>query len=270
MRAKQKILFLIPIILIFSYFFIYPLIILIMSSLNFDKGLSVSNYVSILTKPYYFKALLNSVLLAVAVTFVSLVIAGILAFFMARTNFRGKALYLSVLTFPISFPGVVVGFMIIILFGATGILPDLTQRLFGVKLFNVAYTIVGVFLSYLYFQIPRTFMSLYGTILEYDISLEEAARTLGASEGQAIRHVILPSVLPVFVSAGALAFSTSMSAFGTAFTLANQFSILPILMYNEFTMTYNVGMASAISIVIGVISIVMNYVYKAFLEREEA
>lgn len=240
---------------------------LIITSFKKGGGISLENYLTLLTAPYYFKALLNSLWLSFSVTISALMISGVLAFFLARTHFPGKSLYFSLLTFPISFPGVVVGFMIIILFGSTGIIPMVTQKLFGVKLMSFAYTITGIFLSYLYFQIPRIVMTLYGAIVGCDATLEEAARTLGANNWQAIRYVVLPVVLPVFISAGALAFSTSMSAFGTAFTLANQFNILPILMYNEFSLSFNIEIASAIAVFIGIICILLNYGYRTFLER---
>jgi putative spermidine/putrescine transport system permease protein len=235
---------------------------------SFSKGnaLALDNYLLILRERYYLKALFNSIWLSLAVTVVSLVISGVLAFFLARTHFPGKSLYFSLITFPISFPGVVVGFMIIILFGTTGVIPMLTQKLFKIKVLSISYTIMGIFLSYLYFQIPRLLMTLYGTISEIDRFLEDAARTLGATPFQAIRYVILPNIMPIFISAGTLAFSTSMSAFGTAFTLANQFNILPIVMYSEFTLSFNVGVASAIAIIIGAICIVMNYAYQQIIK----
>lgn len=268
MAKKGQNLFVIPIVIVFGFFFVYPLIVLLITSLRNEGGLSFHNYTQIIMNPYYFRALMNSLYLALAVTLVALLLAGVLAFFLARNDFPGKALYFTLLTFPISFPGVVVGFMIIILFGATGIMPMLTEILTGKKSMVFAYTITGIFLAYLYFEIPRIVMTLYGAIKDFDQTLEEAARTMGATPWQAIRYVVLPTVFPIFISAGTLAFSTSMSAFGTAFTLANQFEILPILMYNEFTLNFNIEVASAVAIVIGMICVLMNMGYRLLLEKE--
>ncbi len=267
MIKRSTPIFMMPIMIIFSYFFLYPLVVLMISSLYDDHGFTTKHYSQMITNPYYVKGLINSIGLSVSVTLVALVVSGVLAFFLARHDFPGKALYFTLITFPISFPGVVVGFMIIILFGTTGLVPILTQKLTGQPSMVFAYTIFGIFLAYLYFSIPRTVMMLFGAIKEFDYTLEEAARTLGANSSQAVVHVILPAVLPIFASAGTLTFSTAMSAFGTAFTLTDQFNILPILMYNEFTLNFNIEVASAIAVVIGVICVVMNFGYQTFLKR---
>ncbi|MFM9280587.1 ABC transporter permease [Paenibacillus jiagnxiensis] len=267
--ARHRIYFLTPIVIIFSFFFLYPLVILVLASLRSEDGgaLTLNNYAQMLTDPYYFKALVNSLLLSLAATVSSLILAGVLAFFLARNDFRGKTLYFTLLTFPMSLPGVVVGFMIIILFGTTGVLPMLSKWLTGTPSMAFAYTIMGIFLAYLYFEIPRVILSLYGAIQHFDRTLEEAARTMGASPWQAVRYVVLPTVFPIFIASGALAFSTSMSAFGTAFTLANDFDILPILMYNEFTLSFKIEVASAIAVVIGIICVLMNVMNRIILER---
>ncbi|WCK54324.1 ABC transporter permease [Aneurinibacillus sp. Ricciae_BoGa-3] len=267
MLNKWNILWLLPIVIVFGFFFLYPLVMLIITSFHSGSHFTVQHYTDIVTNAYYAKALLNSLGLALIVTVVALLLSGVLAFFLARHDFPGKSIYFTLLTFPMSFPGVVVGFMIIILFGSTGIVPMLVQMLTGAKAMVFAYTILGIFLAYLYFEIPRIVMTLYGAIKEFDHSLEEAARTMGATPWQAICYVVVPTIFPIFVSAGALAFSTSMSAFGTAFTLADQFEILPIVMYNEFTLNFNIEVASAIAIVIGCICVLMNTAYRMMLER---
>ncbi len=267
MSKYKTLAFILPIIIVFSFFFLYPLVVLVVNSLHNDQGFTFVNYTQMITNAYYFKALLNSIILSILVTLATLVVSGVLAFFLARHNFPGKSLYFTLLTFPISFPGVVVGFMIIILFGSTGLIPMSIQKITGQSSMVLAYTIFGIFLAYLYFSIPRTIMMLFGAIKDFDYTLEEAARTIGATSGQAIRYVILPAVMPIFTSAGAIAFSTSMSAFGTAFTLSNQFDILPILMYTEFTLNFNIEVASAIAVVIGIIVVTINSGYQAVLKK---
>ena len=68
------------------------------------------------------------------------------------------------------------------------------------------------------------------------------------------RDVILPALGPAFVASGAIAFATAMGAFGTAFTLATNIDVLPMLIYTEFTLQANVAMAAALSFVLGAIT----------------
>jgi putative spermidine/putrescine transport system permease protein len=117
---KGKSIFWIPTAILFALFFIIPLVSLLIASFTGDQGFTIGNYVKIFTEKYYYSSMLNSLLLSVTVTITSTILAGLFGYFLAYNNFKGKALYLTLLTFPISLPGVVVGFMIIILFGKTG------------------------------------------------------------------------------------------------------------------------------------------------------
>jgi putative spermidine/putrescine transport system permease protein len=92
------------------------------------------------------------------------------------------------------------------------------------------------------------------TAEKIDPQLEEAARSLGASPWAVLRDVLIPALMPGLISAGALCFATAMGAFGTAFTLATDIDVLPIVIYTEFTLSANIAMASALSIVLGLIT----------------
>lgn len=268
MKKAANLVFILPVMVLFTLFFLLPIVMLGIKSFIGDSGFTLANYTSIITNARYATALWNSLWLSVVVTAVTLVIAGVIAFFLARTDFKGKNLYMTLITFPVSLPGVVVGFMIIILFGTTGVMPMLTRFLTGTASGSFAYTIWGIFFAYLYFSIPKAVLTLYGSVVEFDVRLEEAARTVGANEQQALFKVVIPTLMPVFVSASAIAFCTSMSAFGTAFTLANNFEIIPILMYTEYTNYFNIAAASAMAIFIGLVCVLLNMAARLILEKE--
>ncbi len=170
-----------------------------------------------------------------------------------RNRFPGKRLVLSMLTFPLAFPGVVVGFMIILLAGRQGLIGGLTRAAGGEKLV-FAYSMMGLFTGYLYFSIPRVITTIIAAAEKLDLRLEEAARSLGASSWDVMRDIVVPALSPGLVSSGAICFATSMGAFGTAFTLATNIEILPIVIYTEFTLLANIGTAAALSIVLGIIT----------------
>jgi ABC-type molybdate transport system permease subunit len=58
---------------------------------------------------------------------------------------------------------------------------------------------------------------------------------------------VLPALAPAFVASGAIAFATAMGAFGTAFTLATNIDVLPMLIYTEFTLAANFSISAALS-----------------------
>lgn len=242
---------LLPLAVVVIAFFLLPMAKLAVVAGSGKLGLSA--YAAILTEPRYRATLINTVALATAVTIVTLIISTIAGLFLQRHRFPGRALLVAMLTFPLAFPGVVVGFMIILLAGRQGLIGDITLRLFGEK--EVwAYSIEGLFGGYLYFSIPRVILTIMAAVEKLDPALEEAARALGAGPWAVHRDVILPALGPAFLASGAIAFATAMGAFGTAFTLATDIDVLPMLIYTEFTLSANIAIAAALSVGLGLVA----------------
>ena len=92
----------------------------------------------------------------------------------------------------------------------------------------------------------------------------KAARTLGANPFRVVIDVILPGLMPSLIASGAIAFATAMGAFGTAFTLATNIDVIPMVIYTEFTLSANIAMASALSIVLGVVTWILLLIAEAY------
>ena len=249
--TRRLILLFLPAGIVFGAFWLLPMVRLIWVGGSGEMGWS--SYAAILVNPRYIQALVSTVALSAGVTFTTLIIAGIAGVFLTRNRFPGRALLTAMLTFPLAFPGVVVGFMVIMLAGRQGLIGDITGALFGDRV-TFAYSMAGLFVGYLYFSIPRVILTIMAAAEKLDPRLEEAARSLGATPWQVVRDVIIPGLKPALISAGALCFATSMGAFGTAFTLATKIDVLPMVIYTEFTLLANIAMAAALSIVLGIIT----------------
>lgn len=238
-------------------FLVLPLGQLIVISLEGGKhGPFASSYIEMLTTARYLESLVATVTLAVLVTLATMIISTLTGLLLVRHQFRGKSLLTALLTFPLVFPGVVIGFMVIMLGGRQGLLAISSLALDGERI-TFAYSMVGLFVGYLYFSIPRVLLTLMGAIEKLDDALEEAARSLGASPLRVLLDIILPALAPAFFASGAICFATSMGAFGTAFTLATDIDVLPMVIYTEFTLNANIAMAASLSVLLGVITWVM-------------
>ncbi len=241
----------VPLAVLVAAFFVLPMARLVVTGASGELGAKA--YAAILLDPRYRATLINTILLAAATTAATLVIATVSGLFLQRHRFPGHALLVAILTFPLAFPGVVVGFMIILFAGRQGLVGDVTLRLFGDRQV-FAYSIQGLFLGYLYFSIPRVLLTVMAAVEKLDPSLEEAARALGASPWRVFIDVILPAMAPAFIASGAIAFATAMGAFGTAFTLATDIDVLPMLIYTEFTLSANIAVAAALSVGLGLVT----------------
>jgi putative spermidine/putrescine transport system permease protein len=250
-----------PLALVVGAFFLLPMLQLIVVGANGPRGIAA--YAAIVTEPRFRATLINTVVLAAATTVATLVISTIAGLFLQRHRFPGRNLLIALLTFPLAFPGVVVGFMIILLAGRQGLIGDISNRLTGEKIV-FAYSLGGLFLGYLYFSIPRVILTVMAAVEKLDPRLEEAARSLGAGQWAVHRDVILPALTPAFVASGAIAFATAMGAFGTAFTLATNIDVLPMLIYTEFTLSANIAMAAALSVGLGLVSWAMLAIARSF------
>lgn len=244
---------LMPALVIFCAFWLLPFSRLIVMGAEADRSSGISAYLTILTHRQYLISLVTTVGISLVVSITAVAIAGIAGFFLARQRFFGKAVLVAILTFPLAFPGVVVGFLVIMLGGRQGALAQTSLWLFGER-WMFAYSLAGLFIGYLYFSIPRVITTVMAACDNLDQSLEEAARSLGANTWQVTKDVIIPGIAPALLSTGAICFATSMGAFGTAFTLGTRLSILPLNIYGEFTNYANFAMAAALSVVLGVIT----------------
>lgn len=232
-----------PALAIFLAFFLVPL-----GQLAVAGG--AGGYAAILAEPRYLRSLGSTLLVAAATTAITLVIATAVGLFLARARFRGRATLLALLTLPLAFPGVVVGYLVIMIAGRQGLVAEVSMALGGERIV-FAYSLAGLLLGYVYFSIPRTLLTVMAAAEKLDTRLEEAARSLGASSFGVLRDVVLPGLAPALTAAGAICFATATGAFGTAFALASRIDVLPMVIYTEFTLQANLAVAAALSFILG-------------------
>ena len=243
----------------FLMFWLLPVLRLL--ALPADKGWAT--YFAVLTDSRYLQSMLNTVLLSLGVTLATLILGGAVGVYLARRDFVGKRVLLSLLTLPLSFPGVIIGFFVILLGGRQGVVADISDALTGERI-TFAYGLLGLFLAYLYFSLPRAIATYAAAAESMNLQLEEAARSLGASRLRVVRDVWLPELAPTTLACGAILFATSMGAFGTAFTLASKFEVIPITIYNEFTNYANFALAASLSIALGVVTWLVLFLARHF------
>ena len=256
---RWRIVLIAPALAVFIAFWLLPMTALVQVSAD---GHLLQTYGAMLANARYMKSLFATVVLSAAVTAATLALSVISGLHLARREFPGKRSLLALLTFPLAFPGVVVGFMVIMLAGRQGLIGALSLKLTGDR-WVFAYSMTGLFLGYLYFSIPRVIVTVMASATRLDASLEEAARSLGASPWRIMRDIVLPALSPGLIAAGAVCFATAMGAFGTAFTLATDIDVLPMTIYTEFTLNANMVTAAGLSIVLGIVTWIVLYVARS-------
>jgi len=249
---RFDVLLLLPLAIFTLAFLILPLARLALAAGTGERGLMA--FLAILTDARYRDSLIATLLLAIATTALTLLLATIAAQTLANRRFFGRGLLLALLTFPLAFPGVVVGFMMILLGGRLGLMGSVGKAVLGSPIV-FAYSLTGLFLGYLYFSVPRVLLTVLAAAEKLDPARgRRPARSLGAGPLAIQRDVVLPALFPALYTGGALCFATAMGAFGTAFTLSTRIDVMPLLIYTEFTLATNASMAAALSIALGLIT----------------
>ena len=144
MKSRSTWLYLLPALVVLAAFFVLPVVRLIPASVSSESGLGL--YLEIITNPRYSTSVVSTVVLSIFVTLASLFVGGLTGLFLERHRFPGRDAVVGLITLPLSFPGVVVGFMIIMLGGRNGLIGMFTQGLGAGKLV-FAYGMAGLFLG---------------------------------------------------------------------------------------------------------------------------
>ncbi len=204
----------------------------------------------------YRTALVHSLLLSAAAAAAAVALSLPPAWALARERFPGRGLLRAALALPLTFSGVLVGFLMIVLFGRVGAVPRAIGFLTGREAFGgAAYTFAGLFLAYLYFEVPRAVMTLEPAFRRFPGELDAAARVLGAGSLERLLRVRLPLLAPALRATLAITFAASMGSFGVALILSRRFSVAPLEVYVEMTGFLNDQVAGALCLVLAAVTV---------------
>lgn len=186
-----------------------------------NEGFSLAAWKVLVTDPVYREIAWNTLWFAAAATIFSVAIGVAISHALEKYSLPFERLLVALISFPIALPGIVVGFMIVVLLGRTGLLTNAVAFFTGGDPIDLAtaMSVGGLFLGYAFSLIPRSTMVLRGTFAEINEDAEEAARALGASSLVTFYHVTLPQVWPGIVAALILTFRTALAVFGTVLVL---------------------------------------------------
>lgn len=163
-------------------------------------------------------AVLLSLRVASASVAVSLPLAILAALVLARGRFPGKTLLDALVHLPLVLPPVVVGWALLMLFGARGPFGQWLHAWFGVRL---VFTAEGAALATAVMGFPLMVRAIRLSIEAIDQGLEEAARTLGAGRLDRFVTITLPLMSPGLLAGAIIAFAAGLGEFGAVITFVS-------------------------------------------------
>ncbi|ERN41923.1 molybdate ABC transporter, permease protein [Rubidibacter lacunae KORDI 51-2] len=138
------------------------------------------------------------------------------AYGIQRYRGRGRALIEGVLLAPMVLPPTVLGFLLLLLLGKNRPLGALLDRA-GIDLVFTWYAAV---ITATIVALPLAYKTVLGAFGQIDANIQQAARTLGASELRLLREIALPLALPGLIAGTTLAFARALGEFGATLMLA--------------------------------------------------
>ena len=178
------------------------------------------------------RAVTLSLRVSAVATAVSLPLGILVAYALARWEFRGRQLLNGLVHLPLILPPVVTGYLLLITFGRKGYVGQFLDQWFGIVL---AFRWTGAALAAAVMAFPLMVRAIRLAVEAVDPKLEAAASTLGASRLWVFATVTLPLVLPGVIAGAILAFAKAMGEFGATITFVSnipgQTQTLPSAIY---------------------------------------
>lgn len=176
------------------------------------------------------------VILSIKVAFMSLILVSIsgisLAYWLRNRDFAGKVVLEAVLIMPLVLPPVVTGFLLLLLIGKQGPVGQVLNSIFHTQIIFTPYAamLAGAVVAF-----PLMYQSAKAAFQGVNPTLEDAARTLGASEWRVFWTITIPLAWPGLVAGLVLSFSRALGEFGATIMVAGNIpgktQTLPLAIY---------------------------------------
>lgn len=250
-------------------FIVYPFYTILTKSVFSNKveGLTLYNFIRFFTKPYYYQTLIRSMVVCFATVFTTTLIGVPIAYLMTRYNIPGKKILHIFIIMSLMSPPFIGAYSWIILLGRNGLLAKLFAT-FGATAPTI-YGRGGIIFVFTLHLFPYIYLYTSGAMNSIDSSLEEAAENLGMNKLRRIWTVTLPVILPSILAGCIMVFMTCLADFGTPMLLGEGYTVLPVLVYNEYMSESATDpyMASALSVIIVFCSLAMLGFQKLVVEK---
>jgi molybdate transport system permease protein len=214
------------------------------------------------------EALYISLSVAARSVCLSLPFAVLLAWVLTRRRFLGRTLLDAFVHLPLVLPPVVVGYLLLLLFGARGPIGAWLERAFGIELI---FTRNGAALATAVMSFPLMVRAIRISLENVDRGLEDAARTLGAGALDRFATITLPLTLPGVLAGAITAFSAALGEFGAVITFVSNIPgetrTLPLALYSALQTPGGDSAAARLALISGVLGLAGLIVSEWFARR---
>jgi len=216
-----------------------PVVIVVLAGLNSGdyltfppQGLSLRWVIGFLTSQTLRTSYLLSLLIAFVVMLISTTLGTMAALFLTRVKFPGRSLLRAYFLAPLMLPGLVLGLSLYVFYVVTNV--------------GLARTLPGMVIGHVLVTVPYVIGTVSAALYNFDVALEDAARSLGAGPLRAFRAITLPIISPGVMAGSIFAFIVSFGQFDISLFLSTpNITPLPIAIYNSLRYKFEPTAAAA-------------------------
>ena len=212
-------------------------------------------FINSMESPVVLDALKLSFITSLTTAFIVIVVGTPIAYMNARYKYRGKVIVDTIIDLPVVIPPAVAGIALLMAFGRMGVVGQYLNMA-GI---TVGFTIIAVIMAQTFVAAPFYIRQARTSFEDVDRSMENAARTLGASRLSTFFFITVPIAMNGLISGIILTWARALGEFGATILFAGNFEgrtqTMPLAIY--VTMESDLNAAIAISIVLVVISFIV-------------
>lgn len=238
-------------------FLFLPLVVLVIYSFNESTsmvwtGFSLRWYRQLLESRELWRAFWNSIIVAVGSATTATIIATIGAIGINWYRFKLRGYIQTVGFLPMILPEIIVGVSLALFFAGVGIPLGL----------------LTIYIAHTTFNIPFVFLMVTARLDEFDFSIIEAARDLGATERETLLKITLPMCMPGIIAGFLTAITLSLEDFVITFFVAGPgSSTLPIFIFSAITRRGGITpLISALSVVMILGTVILSISLRRFVK----
>lgn len=242
-----------------GYTIIYlSLLVLIPLSVLFLKSTTMSweQFIGTILDSRVLASIRVSIVTSFLAACVNAVFGVLVAWVLARYQFFGKRIIDGIVDLPFALPTAVGGIALTSIYAENGWIGQYLAE-WGIK---VAYTPLGIWVALTFIGLPFVVRTVQPVLQDWDLQMEEAAATLGATRWNTFTRVILPHLLPAVITGFALAFARALGEYGSVVFISGNMplktEIVPLLIMTKLEQFDYAG-ATAIATVMLVASFIM-------------
>ena len=267
-----------PAFAFFLIFFVLPVLSLFL--LGFDKPaagvvepqleFTFANFERIFTRGIYYWAAIRSIGMASIVAIVTLLLGYPLAYLIAKTAHPGRnTFYMILVLSAMQLDMVIRLYGLMVLMGDNGLINGtLIEAGWIEEPLPLMYNFFGVVVGLVQFTLPFMVLSLIGIIRSIHPSLEEAARSLGATRRTAFWRIVFPLSMPGILAGSLLVFAISISSYVVPALMGGwRVMLMPLHIFQQINEMGKWQFGASIAVVLFLTSVVAVIIYQRYAAR---